>query len=106
MSEQNSCGFSCRLVFEKELTPSDVGKLNRLVIPKKYAVRYFPPVPDNDKSQGSDNVEVNLPFYDVQKRLWKFRYCYWKSSQSFVFTLGWNQIVKEKRLMVVEDDGG
>ncbi|KAI7999229.1 AP2/ERF and B3 domain-containing transcription factor [Camellia lanceoleosa] len=30
--------------------------------------------------------------------LWKFRYCYWKSSQSFVFTKGWNRFVKEKEI--------
>ncbi|KVH95728.1 AP2/ERF and B3 domain-containing transcription factor At1g50680-like [Cynara cardunculus var. scolymus] len=93
---KESCGFSCRVLFQKELTPSDVGKLNRLVIPKKYAVGYFPPVPD--ESEGYANDEVNLSFYDPQKRLWKFRYCYWKSSQSFVFTRGWNQFVKEKKL--------
>ncbi|KAJ0031107.1 hypothetical protein Pint_14592 [Pistacia integerrima] len=62
----------CRQLFQKELTPSDVGKLNRLVIPKKYAVKLM--------------------------RLWKFRYCYWKSSQSFVFTRGWNRFVKENQV--------
>ncbi|KAL2554240.1 B3 domain-containing protein [Forsythia ovata] len=29
-------------LFEKPLTPSDVGKLNRLVIPKQHAENYFP----------------------------------------------------------------
>ena len=29
-------------MFEKVVTPSDVGKLNRLVIPKQHAERYFP----------------------------------------------------------------
>ncbi|XP_071705032.1 AP2/ERF and B3 domain-containing transcription factor At1g50680-like [Rutidosis leptorrhynchoides] len=95
--QKRICGYSCRLLFQKELTPSDVGKLNRLVIPKKYAVRYFPSVPE--ESEGFANDEVNLTFYDPQKRLWKFRYCYWKSSQSFVFTRGWNLFVKDKKLM-------
>ncbi|CAA0832682.1 AP2/ERF and B3 domain-containing transcription factor [Striga hermonthica] len=85
--------FSCTLLFQKELTPSDVGKLNRLVIPKRYAVLHFPSVPD---SQNTD--EVQLEFYDRKMRLWKFRYCYWKSSQSFVFTRGWNRFVREKGL--------
>ncbi|KAF2555292.1 hypothetical protein F2Q68_00015958 [Brassica cretica] len=31
-------------------------------------------------------------------RQWKFRYCYWTSSQSFVFTSGWKRFVKEKNL--------
>ncbi|XP_073057146.1 AP2/ERF and B3 domain-containing transcription factor At1g51120-like [Primulina eburnea] len=92
--------FSCTLLFEKELTPSDVGKLNRLVIPKRYAVKHFPNVPDlSEASLDSERVdEVQLEFYDRQMRLWKFRYCYWKSSQSFVFTRGWNRFVKEKCL--------
>ncbi|XP_073134826.1 AP2/ERF and B3 domain-containing transcription factor At1g50680-like [Henckelia pumila] len=96
-------GFSCTLLFEKELTPSDVGKLNRLVIPKRYAVKHFPNVPDHlsEGAAGSlelQDSEVELEFYDRQMRLWKFRYCYWKSSQSFVFTRGWNRFVKEKCL--------
>ncbi|GFS46040.1 AP2/B3 transcription factor family protein [Actinidia rufa] len=93
-------GFLCRQLFQKELTPSDVGKLNRLVIPKKYAVRYFPRISED----GNENLingrmeDVNLIFYDRLMRSWKFRYCYWKSSQSFVFTRGWNRFVKENEL--------
>nr|GEV81459.1 RNA-directed DNA polymerase, eukaryota [Tanacetum cinerariifolium] len=49
-----------RLLFEKELTPSDVGKLSRLVIPKKFAVAYFPPVPANDHSEGFVNDELGM----------------------------------------------
>ncbi|XP_060171433.1 AP2/ERF and B3 domain-containing transcription factor At1g51120-like [Lycium barbarum] len=79
--------FSYKQLFQKELTPSDVGKLNRLVIPKKYALKYFPQIQDDE-----------MIFYDTSRRLWKFRYCYWKSSQSFVFTKGWNKFVKDKGL--------
>ncbi|KAL1565308.1 AP2/ERF and B3 domain-containing transcription factor-like protein [Salvia divinorum] len=89
-SSSNDGGFSSTLLFQKELTPSDVGKLNRLVIPKRYAVKYFPGVPGEE--------QVQLEFYDKTMRLWKFRYCYWKSSQSFVFTRGWNRFVKAKGL--------
>ncbi|EPS62763.1 hypothetical protein M569_12025 [Genlisea aurea] len=97
------CGdgnFFCTLLFQKELTPSDVGKLNRLVIPKRYAVKHFPTVPESDEQKQSERVggEVQLEFYDREMCLWKFRYCYWKSSQSFVFTRGWNRFVKEKGL--------
>ncbi|XP_059638124.1 AP2/ERF and B3 domain-containing transcription factor At1g50680-like [Cornus florida] len=93
-------GFSCKLLFQKELTPSDVGKLNRLVIPKKYAVKYFPYIPENPEENviGGKVDDVQLVFYDRLMRSWKFRYCYWKSSQSFVFTRGWNRFVKEKEL--------
>ncbi|OVA05434.1 AP2/ERF domain [Macleaya cordata] len=96
-------GFSCQQLFQKELTPSDVGKLNRLVIPKKYAVKYFPQVSEvsnweeEDKDGGGvDDVQVVI--FDKQMKSWKFRYCYWKSSQSFVFTRGWSRFVKEKEL--------
>ncbi|KAM7274405.1 hypothetical protein ACFE04_029069 [Oxalis oulophora] len=94
--------FSCMQLFQKELTPSDVGKLNRLVIPKKYAVKYFRQIKNyNDKNPeinfgGLEDIE--LVFYDKSMTDWKFRYCYWRSSQSFVFTRGWNRFVKEKKL--------
>ncbi|KAK8484258.1 hypothetical protein V6N13_139737 [Hibiscus sabdariffa] len=96
-------GLICKQLFEKELTPSDVSKLNRLVVPKKYAVKYFPPVPGDKKQTDADigdhkTNDVELVFYDKFMRLWKFRYCYWASSQSFVFTRGWSRFLKEKEL--------
>ncbi|KAG7657071.1 B3 DNA binding domain [Arabidopsis suecica] len=100
--ESDKC-FSCTQLFQKELTPSDVGKLNRLVIPKKYAVKYMPFI-SNDQSEKEEGEivgsveDVEVVFYDRAMRQWKFRYCYWKSSQSFVFTRGWNSFVKEKNL--------
>ncbi|KAF9606816.1 hypothetical protein IFM89_029273 [Coptis chinensis] len=96
-------------LFQKELTPSDVGKLNRLVIPKKYATKYFPQLStasersegleDNGLEDNGGSVEdIELALYDKEMRSWSIRYCYWKSSQSFVFTRGWNRFVKEKEL--------
>ncbi|XWS73463.1 hypothetical protein CRYUN_Cryun02cG0131400 [Craigia yunnanensis] len=92
--------FSCIQLFQKELTPSDVGKLNRLVIPKKYAVKHFPYICENDQQSlvGGGVEDIELVFYDKLMRTWKFRYCYWRSSQSFVFTRGWNRFVKENKL--------
>ncbi|CAL1360493.1 unnamed protein product [Linum trigynum] len=80
-------------MFEKPLTPSDVGKLNRLVIPKQHAERYFP-------LQGADAVEKGLllGFEDEAGKCWRFRYSYWNSSQSYVLTKGWSRYVKEKQL--------
>ncbi|KAF8092610.1 hypothetical protein N665_0408s0007 [Sinapis alba] len=102
VQESTKC-FSCTELFHKELTPSDVGKLNRLVIPKKHAVKHLPFISDDQTERGEgetggavDDVEVVV--YDRAMRQWKFRYCYWKSSQSFVFTRGWNGFVKEKNL--------
>ena len=77
-------------LFEKELTPSDVGRLNRLVIQSKYARKYFPPV-----SEGSN---VSLEFKDLEGRSWTFKYNYWPSSRSYVFKSGWNIFVKRQKL--------
>ncbi|TKY53126.1 B3 domain-containing protein [Spatholobus suberectus] len=81
-------------MFEKPLTPSDVGKLNRLVIPKQHAEKYFP-------LGGGDSGECKgllLSFEDESGKCWRFRYSYWNSSQSYVLTKGWSRYVKDKRL--------
>jgi hypothetical protein len=82
-------------LFEKPLTPSDVGKLNRLVIPKQHAERHFP----LGGGDGNGNEKgLLLEFDDEAGRPWRFRYSYWVSSQSYVLTKGWSRYVKEKRL--------
>ncbi|KAH7425085.1 hypothetical protein KP509_11G039200 [Ceratopteris richardii] len=79
-------------LFDKSLTPSDVGKLNRLVIPKQHAERCFP------LSAGSNEKGMMLNLEDPSGKLWRFRYSYWASSQSYVFTKGWSGFVKDKKL--------
>ncbi|XP_004496199.1 AP2/ERF and B3 domain-containing transcription repressor TEM1 [Cicer arietinum] len=94
-------------LFDKTVTPSDVGKLNRLVIPKQHAEKHFP------LGAGSVSVAVSvegispcvaaakgllLNFEDVGGKVWRFRYSYWNSSQSYVLTKGWSRFVKEKNL--------
>ncbi|XP_078440588.1 B3 domain-containing protein Os03g0120900-like [Wolffia australiana] len=79
-------------MFDKVVTPSDVGKLNRLVIPKQHAERFFPlDATANEKG-------LQLSFEDSTGKPWRFRYSYWNSSQSYVMTKGWSRFVKEKRL--------
>ncbi|XP_039063161.1 B3 domain-containing protein Os03g0120900-like isoform X2 [Hibiscus syriacus] len=79
-------------MFDKVVTPSDVGKLNRLVIPKQHAEKYFPLDPcANEKG-------LLLNFEDRNGRPWRFRYSYWNSSQSYVMTKGWSRFVKDKKL--------
>ncbi|KAJ1257008.1 hypothetical protein BS78_K238100 [Paspalum vaginatum] len=56
-------------LFEKAVTPSDVGRLNRLV----------------DGGGGG--------------KVWRFRYSYWASRQSYVLTRGWSRFVREKGLV-------
>ncbi|CAD5178110.1 unnamed protein product [Musa acuminata subsp. malaccensis] len=79
-------------MFEKCLTPSDVGKLNRLVIPKQHAEKYFP------LDGNSGEKDLALSFEDETGKPWRFRYSYWSSSQSYVLTKGWSRFVKEKKL--------
>lgn len=79
-------------LFEKAVTPSDVGKLNRLVIPKQHAEKHFP-LQSSNTSKG-----VLLNFEDGGGKVWRFRYSYWNSSQSYVLTKGWSRFVKEKGL--------
>ncbi|KGN59163.1 B3 domain-containing protein At2g36080 [Cucumis sativus] len=93
-------------MFEKPLTPSDVGKLNRLVIPKQYAEKYFPLSPSAAVATAAaaaaagDSADKGLllSFEDESGKIWRFRYSYWNSSQSYVLTKGWSRFVKEKRL--------
>ncbi|KAI6677001.1 hypothetical protein NL676_037797 [Syzygium grande] len=81
-------------LFEKAVTPSDVGKLNRLVIPKQHAEKHFP-LPGGPAATLKG---VLLNFEDVGGKVWRFRYSYWNSSQSYVLTKGWSRFVKEKSL--------
>ncbi|KAG6537697.1 AP2/ERF and B3 domain-containing transcription factor RAV1-like [Zingiber officinale] len=79
-------------LFEKAVTPSDVGKLNRLVIPKQHAEKHFPATTAAAKG-------TLLHFEDAADgKVWRFRYSYWGSSQSYVLTKGWSRFVKEKGL--------
>ncbi|KAJ8547670.1 hypothetical protein K7X08_011256 [Anisodus acutangulus] len=79
-------------LFEKAVTPSDVGKLNRLVIPKQHAEKHFP------LQNGNTSKGVLLNLEDLNGKVWRFRYSYWNSSQSYVLTKGWSRFVKEKNL--------
>uniref|UniRef100_A0A0D6QRH5 TF-B3 domain-containing protein n=1 Tax=Araucaria cunninghamii TaxID=56994 RepID=A0A0D6QRH5_ARACU len=84
--------FPRQILFEKAVTPSDVGKLNRLVIPKHHAEKYFPLA----VAAGAKGVLLN--FEDGVTKTWRFRYSYWHSSQSYVLTKGWSRYVRDKRL--------
>ena len=83
-----SHGVEREHMFDKVLTPSDVGKLNRLVVPKQHAERFFP----------AAGAGTQLCFQDCGGALWQFRYSYWGSSQSYVMTKGWSRFVRAARL--------
>ncbi|CAI0463786.1 unnamed protein product, partial [Linum tenue] len=93
LRQKDSSSVEKEHMFDKVLTPSDVGKLNRLVIPKQYANTYFPPVVHFSKKKG-----LILRFDDGEGKLWQFRYSYWNSNQCYVLTKGWSRFVKEKNL--------
>ncbi|EFJ22224.1 hypothetical protein SELMODRAFT_59621, partial [Selaginella moellendorffii] len=80
-------------LFYKVVTPSDVGKLNRLVIPKQHAERCFPLDPSLRKKGRFLSFQESFT-----GKVWWFRYSYWNSSQSYVFTKGWIRFVKENKL--------
>ncbi|CAN6166268.1 unnamed protein product [Urochloa humidicola] len=82
-------------MFEKVVTPSDVGKLNRLVVPKHFAEKHLPLPGAAAKAGGTV-----LCFHDARGggAAWRFRYSYWSSSQSYVMTKGWSRYVRDKRL--------
>ncbi|CAA7016117.1 unnamed protein product [Microthlaspi erraticum] len=97
---QNDAAAQRESLFEKSLTPSDVGKLNRLVIPKQHAEKYFPlnnGVGDDVAGETTEKGML-LSFEDESGKCWKFRYSYWNSSQSYVLTKGWSRYVKDKHL--------
>ncbi|KAK4400230.1 B3 domain-containing protein [Sesamum angolense] len=91
-SSSNAVVIQREHMFDKVVTPSDVGKLNRLVIPKQHAEKYFP----LDSSTNEKGLLLN--FEDRNGKPWRFRYSYWNSSQSYVMTKGWSRFVKEKKL--------
>ncbi|CAD6334585.1 unnamed protein product [Miscanthus lutarioriparius] len=60
-------------LFEKAVTPSDVGRLNRLVVPKLHAEKHFPPL---QEGASADTAPVLLVFEDVGVgggKVWRFR---------------------------------
>ncbi|CAH8322803.1 unnamed protein product [Eruca vesicaria subsp. sativa] len=92
-AEEASTSMEREHMFDKVVTPSDVGKLNRLVIPKQHAERYFPLDNSSTNTKG-----LLLDFEDRTGNSWRFRYSYWNSSQSYVMTKGWSRFVKDKKL--------
>ncbi|KAK4787429.1 hypothetical protein SAY86_011262 [Trapa natans] len=101
-----------RILFQKLLTPSDVGKQNRLVIPKRHAEKYFPmkkhitvtaeAKPTNNSSGSRAKVRpekaVICQEVDGGGRWWRFRLAYWNRSRSYAITRGWSRFLKEKNL--------
>ncbi|CAL4888023.1 unnamed protein product [Urochloa decumbens] len=82
-------------LFSKILTPSDVGKLNRLLVPKKFVEKYFPKI----SKTRSDREYHILTFEDSSTGLlWHFRFSLCRGSNTYVLNKGWSAFIKEKKL--------
>nr|QNI23776.1 AP2/ERF transcription factor [Camptotheca acuminata] len=87
----NCSGMGREKLFSKVVTQSDI-KQCRLAIPKQQIKKHFPL---RVARKGALFLTV-----DDSGKVWKFRYSFWKSTQNWVFTGGWNRFVKEKGLNV------
>ncbi|KAF8663563.1 hypothetical protein HU200_055375 [Digitaria exilis] len=94
--------WACEHLFQKVLTPSDVGNLNRLVVPKHHAEKHF--LAKRSNPLMAAGMGVHLDFMDgapegkERKKTWRFRYSYCTSSRIYIFTKGWRRYVREKGL--------
>ncbi|KAK6124420.1 hypothetical protein DH2020_041840 [Rehmannia glutinosa] len=66
-------------LFEKMLSASDAGRIGRLVLPKKCAEAYFPPI---TQPEG-----LPLKVRDVKGKDWVFQFRYWPNNNSRMYVL-------------------
>jgi RAV-like factor len=82
-------------LFQKALTPSDVGKLNRLVVPKHHAEKHLFL---NRNPMMAAGFGILIDFVDVSRKTWRFRYSFSATSRMYIITKGWRFFVREKGL--------
>lgn len=92
-------GLVYHMLFKKELTLTDTTHMRGFHIPKESAVRFFPPLDHHDLNGDKSVKSVELTFYDRYACPWSFRYSYWRSTETFVFTKGWRHFVRMHNLM-------
>ncbi|KAK4361052.1 hypothetical protein RND71_020004 [Anisodus tanguticus] len=66
-------------LFEKMLSASDAGKIGRLVLPKKCAEAYFPPI--------SNPEGLPLKMQDLKGKEWMFQFRFWPNNNSRMYVL-------------------
>ncbi|XP_066333748.1 B3 domain-containing protein Os02g0764100-like [Miscanthus floridulus] len=82
-------------LFHKALTPSDVGKLNRLVVPKQHAEKHLFL---NRNPMMANGIGMLIDFVDGSEKTWRFRYSFSATSRMYVITKGWGRFIREKGL--------
>ena len=82
-------------LFHKALTPSDVGKLNRLVVPKQHAEKHLFL---NRNPMMANGIGMLIDFVDGSEKTWRFRYSFSATSRMYVITKGWRRFIREKGL--------
>lgn len=66
-------------LFEKILSVSDAGNLGRLILPKKCAEAYFPPI--------SEPEGLSLKVQDLKGKEWTFQFRFWPNNNSRMYVL-------------------
>ncbi|CAL5345960.1 unnamed protein product [Camellia sinensis] len=66
-------------LFEKMLSASDAGRIGRLVLPKKCAEAYFPPISQPDG--------LPLKVQDSKGKEWMFQFRFWPNNNSRMYVL-------------------
>ncbi|XP_016514249.1 B3 domain-containing protein Os07g0563300 isoform X1 [Nicotiana tabacum] len=66
-------------LFEKMLSASDAGRIGRLVLPKKCAEAYFPPI--------SNPEGLPLKVQDLKGKEWMFQFRFWPNNNSRMYVL-------------------
>ncbi|CDY24168.1 hypothetical protein Bca4012_006541 [Brassica carinata] len=81
--------------FTKVLSASDTSKKGGFVLNKRHAIECLPPL---DTSHLTQSQEINAT--DIHGHEWKFKHALKGTPQRHLFTSGWNEFAKAKKLVV------
>jgi hypothetical protein len=70
---------SLHLLLQKDLQPSDIGSLGRIILPKKESEVHLP-------SLTLKGVFISMEDFDT-RMTWSFRYRYWPNNRSRMYLL-------------------
>ncbi|KAH0922320.1 hypothetical protein HID58_022338 [Brassica napus] len=90
--ENNIQNIKC---FTKVLSASDTSKKGGFVLNKRHAIECLPPL---DMSHLTPSQEINAT--DIHGHEWKFKHALKGTPKRHLFTSGWNEFAKAKKLVV------